>query len=101
MSWFQGNAVSAALVVLVLAASGCGGRASVPGVGSNGGSPGDGAAGAAPNELPNGGASQGGAPAVVDMCPLVPLSGQTAGTIVTFQTQPFLAAQPMVFGEPN
>ena len=101
MGWFQGSLVSSALLVLVLSASGCGGRASAPESASNGGSSGNGAAGAASSELPGGGASQGGAPAVADTCPVVPLSTQAAGTIVTFQTEPFLGGQPVVFGEPN
>jgi hypothetical protein len=95
MSWFQGWAVPTALAILVASVSGCGGRASAPDSASNGGSSGNAAAGA------DGGAAQSGAAAVVEACPVQPPSRQEMGTIITFQTRPFLAGQPMVFGEPN
>ena len=43
----------------------------------------------------------GGGVSSAELCPQTPQTLQAAGTAMTFQTDPFLGAQPMIFGQPN
>ncbi|HEY5373685.1 MAG TPA: MbnP family protein [Polyangiaceae bacterium] len=99
MGCFDGNRVLAASFLWVLAASaGCGGKASAPG---NAGAAAS-ASGAATSDV--GGATSdvgGGGVSGAQGCPETPQTLQAAGTVVTFQTDPFLGGQAMIYGQPN
>ena len=113
MGCFDGNRVLAASFLWVLAASaGCGGKASAPG---NAGAAAS-ASGAAASDVggatsdgggatSDGGAATsdggGGGVSVAEACPQTPQTLQAAGTVMTFQTDPFLGGQAMIFGQAN
>jgi hypothetical protein len=106
MGCFDGNKVLAATALWVLVASGasCGGSASTS---SNSGaassySGATSAFGGATSAF--GGATSavgGGGLSSAEACPEMPQTLEAAGTVITFQTDPFLGGQAMIFGQPN
>jgi len=98
MGCFDGNRVLAASFLWVLAESAaCGGKASAPS------SPGVASSDSGPT-LGVGGTTSavgGDGMSVAGLCPQTPQTQQAAGTVMTFQTDPFLGAQAMIFGQPN
>ena len=113
MGCFDGNRVLAASFLWVLAASaGCGGKASAPG---NAGAAAS-ASGAATSDVGGATSNVGGATSSVggatssvggggvsgaEGCPETPQTLQAGGTVMTFQTDPFLGGQAMIFGQAN
>jgi hypothetical protein len=113
MACFDGKGVLAAAFSWVLAASavGCGGKASTP---NNSGaessdSGATSAVGGATSAVGGATSAVGGATSAVgggglssaEACPETPQTLQAAGTVVTFQTDPFLGGQAMIYGQPN